>query len=91
MNRLLLSVIEISLAVHLVLVLVCVFRVWRGENVIDRLIATDMVTMLALSILVILALMQQNAIYIDIALGLAVLGSLTTIALAKYIADQKRV
>ena len=90
MSRLLLDALEIALAVHLVLIMVCVWRVWRGENVIDRLIAADMVTMLVLSILVILALLQRSAIFIDIALGLAVLGSLSTIALAKYIADQKR-
>jgi multisubunit Na+/H+ antiporter MnhF subunit len=90
MSRLLLDTLEIALAVHLVLIMVCVWRVWRGENVIDRLIAADMVTMLVLSILVILALIQRSSIFIDIALGLAVLGSLSTIALAKYIADQKR-
>ena len=71
MSRLLVDALEIALAVHLVLVMVCVWRVWRGENVIDRLIAADMVTMLVLSILVILALLQRSAIYIDIALGLA--------------------
>ena len=90
MSRLLLDTLEIAMAVHLVLIMVCVWRVWRGENVIDRLIAADMVTMLVLSILVILALIQRSSIFIDIALGLAVLGSLSTIALAKYIADQKR-
>ena len=90
MSRLLLDTLEIALAVHLVLIMVCVWRVWRGENVIDRLIAADMVTMLVLSILVLLALIQRSSIFIDIALGLAVLGSLSTIALAKYIADQRR-
>jgi multisubunit Na+/H+ antiporter MnhF subunit len=90
MSRLLLDTLEIALAVHLVLIMVCVWRVWRGENVIDRLIAADMVTMLVLSILVILALIQRSSIFIDVALGLAVLGSLSTIALAKYIADQRR-
>jgi multisubunit Na+/H+ antiporter MnhF subunit len=42
-----------------------------------------------LAILVLIALIELNALYIDVALGLAALGFVGAIALAKYIADER--
>lgn len=78
-----------ALVIHIVLIAVCVWRVWNGENVIDRLIGADLVGTLILGMLVITALIRDNALYIDVALGLAVLGFVSTIALAKFIADDR--
>ena len=68
---------------------IALWRVWRGENVIDRLIGFDLTGILTLAILVLVSLIEQNSIYIDVALGLAALGFISTIALAKYIADEQ--
>jgi len=63
--------------------------VWRGENVIDRLMGLDLLGILTLAVLVLLALIFRRIIYIDVAMGLAALSFVGTIALAKYIADEK--
>ena len=89
MSQLLDIVLGASLAIHVALIAVCVWRVWRGENVIDRLIGADLVGTLILAVLVVIALVLVNSSYIDVALGLAALGFVSTIALAKYIADQQ--
>jgi multisubunit Na+/H+ antiporter MnhF subunit len=89
MSDILSLVLSIALAIHIALIAVCVWRVWRGENVIDRLIGADLVGTLMLAVLVLIALIWLNAAYIDVALGLAALGFVGTIALAKYIADQQ--
>lgn len=89
MAHLLFYVLHIALAVHIVLIAVCVWRVWRGENVIDRLLGADLVGTLMLGVLVLIALIWLNPTYIDVALGLSALGFVGTIALAKYIADQQ--
>jgi multisubunit Na+/H+ antiporter MnhF subunit len=81
--------LNISLAVHIGLIAVSVYRLWRGENLIDRLIGADLVTTLMLAILVLIALIELNALYIDVALGLAALGFVGAIALAKYVADER--
>jgi multisubunit Na+/H+ antiporter MnhF subunit len=89
MPNILNAVLYVALIVHIGLVAIALWRVWRGENVIDRLIGFDLTGILTLSILVLISLIRQNSIYIDVALGLAALGFISTIALAKYIADEQ--
>ena len=89
MNEVLTLVLHAALLVHIALLAVCVWRVWRGENAIDRLIGADLIGTLTLAALVLIALITANSIYIDVALGLAALGFIGTIALARYIADQQ--
>jgi multisubunit Na+/H+ antiporter MnhF subunit len=78
-----------ALVIHIILIAVSVWRVWRGENAVDRLIGADLIGTLILAVLVLVALIERQSLYIDVALGLAALGAVGTIALAKYIADQK--
>ena len=89
MSDVLLVVIYISLLIHTAMILIAVWRVWRGENVIDRLIGVELVSTLFLAVLVIISLIYRDSIYIDVALALAALGFISTIALSKYIADEK--
>ena len=89
MSELLLTLLYITLIIHIILVSVAVWRVWRGENVIDRLIAVDLSSTLFLAVTVIIALIAGSSIYIDVALVLAALGFISTVALSKYIATEK--
>jgi multisubunit Na+/H+ antiporter MnhF subunit len=79
----------LALVVHIGLVAIALWRLWRGENVIDRLMGFDLSGILVLAILVLVSLIGRNSIYIDVALGLAALGFISTVALAKYIADEQ--
>jgi multicomponent K+:H+ antiporter subunit F len=82
-------VLYLALLVHVVLLAAVLWRLWLGENIIDRLTASDLLNVLTLAILVLLALIERDSIYIDAALGLAALGFISTIALAKYVADEQ--
>jgi multisubunit Na+/H+ antiporter MnhF subunit len=81
-------VLAIALAIHVVLAAVCISRVWRGENVIDRLLSADVIGTLALAILVLVTIYARNMIFLDAALGLAALATVGTIALARLIANR---
>ena len=89
MAELLRIVLFTSLAIHIVLRAICVWRLWRGESAPDRLIGLDLMATLVLAILVLMAQIEQSRLYIDVALALAALSFVGTIALAKYIADQQ--
>jgi multisubunit Na+/H+ antiporter MnhF subunit len=79
----------IALALYMLMTAVAVWRVWRGENVIDRLIGVELVSTLFLAILVLVSLIYRDSVYIDVALALGALGFIGTIALAKYVADEQ--
>ena len=83
------TVLYISLIVHTALMAVAFWRVCRGENIIDRLMGLDLLSILTLAVLVLLALVLRRKIYLDVAMGLAALSFVGTIALAKYVADEQ--
>lgn len=89
MDQILTIVLYISLLLHMGMIGVAFWRISRGENVIDRLMGAELVGTLMLAILVLISLIAQRSIYIDVALGLAALGFVGTIALAKYTADEQ--
>ena len=89
MSTLLVTALYFSLVVHIVLVGIAVWRVWRGENVIDRLMGTELVTTLFLAILILVAIVFRESLYIDVALALGALSFIGTVALAKYLADEQ--
>ena len=81
--------LNLALLIHLLLLGIVVWRVWRGKNVIDRLTGADLVATLTMAILVLLALIRQDSLYVEVALGLAALGFVGIIALARYLADEQ--
>ncbi len=89
MGELLADVAAAALVIHVGMLAIVVWRIWRGETVADRLVGVDLVTILFLAILVLLSIIQRDSIYIDLALALAALGFISTIALAKYLADEQ--
>ncbi len=79
----------ISLFIHIILIAIAAWRVWRGENVIDRLMGVELMGTLTLAVLILTAVIQSRSLYIDVALGLAALGFIGTIALARYAAEEQ--
>jgi multisubunit Na+/H+ antiporter MnhF subunit len=89
MGTILTYTLYLALVVHIGLLAVVLWKVWRGDNIVDRLMGADLLGTLTLAVLVLLALIERDSIYIDVALGLAALGFIGIIALAKYVADEQ--
>lgn len=89
MENILINILYVSLGIHICLMVVALWRVCRGENVIDRLMGFELLSTLILAVLVLLSLISRRIIYIDVALGIAALSFIGTIALTKYIADEQ--
>jgi multisubunit Na+/H+ antiporter MnhF subunit len=89
MKELFTYVLLAALVIHVLLIAVAFFRVWRGEHVLDRIVAADVIGTLVLAIFVIMALVQGDQLFMDLALGFAVPSFVGTIALARYIANRQ--
>jgi len=89
MRELLLNIAAAALALHIVMLGVVVWLIWRGKTIADRLIGVDLVTTVLISVFVLLSIIQFDSIFIDLGLALAALGFISTIALAKYLADEQ--
>ncbi|MFZ5810309.1 MAG: monovalent cation/H+ antiporter complex subunit F [Chloroflexota bacterium] len=82
-------VLRLAVFVHLGLIGLSVWKVWKGENVIDRLIGVDLIGSLLTAILILIAVIQNMGIYLDIALGFTAVNFIGTVALARYAMDHR--
>ncbi len=78
-----------ALVLHTILFLVAIWKVWRGSYIIDRLIALDVSGTLVLAVLVLIAIAKQDSVFIDIAIAIAALSAISTINLARYLAQER--
>ncbi len=76
----LIALVLLSLALLLSLV-----RIVIGPSLADRVLALDMLTGVAMGFVGAIAIRTGLTLYLDIAIALALLGFLATVALARYI------
>jgi multicomponent Na+:H+ antiporter subunit F len=76
----LISLIALGLAL-----LVSLVRIVIGPSLSDRVLALDMLTVVAMGFVGAIAIRTGLWLYLDIAIALALLGFLATVALARYI------
>ncbi|SFZ98239.1 Na(+) H(+) antiporter subunit F [hydrothermal vent metagenome] len=76
---------EIVTIVLLLAMSITMIRFLKGPTLSDRVIAFDVVGIMAVSLLVILSLYFQRSIYLDIALVLGAIGFLGTTVFGRYI------
>ena len=69
-----------------VALLLCCYRLWRGPDLWDRVLALDTLYITAIGLLVLQDMRMGTQLYFDVALLIAGLGFLATVALAKYLA-----
>jgi len=65
--------------------IVTVARIVTGPTLPDRVLALDLLTVLGLGFIAVLAVRTGFYLYLDIAIALALLGFLATVAFARYI------
>lgn len=69
--------------------LVSVVRIIIGPTLADRVLALDLMTVVAMGFVGALAIRTGQMLYLDIAIALALLGFLATIALARYVLTRR--
>lgn len=76
----LIALIMLSLAL-----LISIIRIIIGPTLADRVLALDLMTVIAMGFVGTIAIRTGLMLYLDIAIALALLGFLATVALARYI------
>jgi multicomponent Na+:H+ antiporter subunit F len=72
-----------------VCILVAVARVFMGPDAPNRLVAFDTINTLVVAIMVVLAIMFNQVVFIDVAIVYAVLSFVMTLYVAKFIEGSK--
>ncbi len=70
--------------------LLALVRFLRGPTAVDRVIAFDVLTIVALTGIVLVALEEGRAVYLDVALVYALLSFLGVIVVARYLEDRAK-
>ena len=75
----------IALVILALALVVSTVRIIIGPSLADRVLALDLMTVVAMGFIGAIAVRTGLMLYLDIALALALLGFLATVALARYI------
>ncbi|MBL8476972.1 MAG: K+/H+ antiporter subunit F [Methyloversatilis sp.] len=77
--------LDIAIAAVALAMLLCAFRLFRGPEVTDRLLALDTLYINVVALVVLLGIRQQTELLFEAALIVAMLGFVSTVALARYL------
>lgn len=78
------TALEVAFALIVVAVLLSFVRLVRGPTLPDRVVALDMMTVLIVTFCGLGSIRYDEAAFLDVALVLALVGFLATVALARF-------
>jgi multicomponent Na+:H+ antiporter subunit F len=76
---------SVSLAILTLALLLTVYRVVAGPSLPDRVLALDMLIAVVIGYIAVIAIRTGFMLYLDIAIGLGLVGFLSTVAFARFI------
>jgi multicomponent K+:H+ antiporter subunit F len=77
--------LDFALGAVAVAMLLCAWRLLRGPETTDRLLALDTLHINTVALVILLGLRWQTALLFEAALIIAMLGFVSTVALARYV------
>lgn len=83
-------VASIALVLVTLSIILAFVRVLRGPSLPDRVMALDMIGLMAVSVIVLTAIVSDEAVLIDAAIALALVAFLGTLAFARFIERRER-
>ncbi|TSE23874.1 Na(+)/H(+) antiporter subunit F [Tepidimonas sediminis] len=86
MSPLLMLALDVGTAVVAVAVLLCSWRLLRGPELPDRILALDTLYMGLVALIILLDIRFDTELLFEAALIVAMLGFVSTVALARYVA-----
>lgn len=83
------TVIIVCTIILMVMTFVGLFRAYVGPTAADRMVAINMITTKVTTIIVMIALVTMQELYVSVALVYALIGFVTTVGVAKYLMKGK--
>lgn len=84
-----LTVIILCTILLLLMTFVGLFRAYVGPTAADRMVAINMITTKVTTIIVMIALVTAQELYVSVALVYALIGFVTTIGVSRYLMKGK--
>ena len=78
-------IFKIVAIIFAIFALVLIYRVFKGPNIIDRVLAADGIDILLGIIMVIFGAVENRTLYLDLGLITTLLGFIGTVLIAKYL------
>jgi multisubunit Na+/H+ antiporter MnhF subunit len=75
----------VALVILAICILICLYRAIVGPSLADRVIALDATTINGMAIMVVIGIKYRTALYLDVALIVAILSFVGTVAIAKFL------
>jgi multicomponent K+:H+ antiporter subunit F len=75
----------IAFAMLSLALLLCLWRLWRGPSLPDRILALDSLYIMVVALLVLLDIDFNTDAYFEAAMLIALIGFISTVALCKYV------
>lgn len=66
-------------------ILLSLYRLVKGSTHFDRVVSLDVINVCIIGVLVAIAVMTENELYVDVAIVYSILGFLETIVFAKFL------
>ncbi len=79
------TALQICVAAVALAMLLCTWRLWRGPTAPDRVLAIDTLSINVVAMVVLLGLTWRNDLLFEAALIVAMLGFVSTVALARFL------
>lgn len=68
-----------------ILALILLYRVFKGPNIIDRVLAADSIDIILGIVMILFGTIEERAIYLDLGLIITLLGFIGTVLVSKYL------
>ncbi len=81
--------LDILLYAQISLSILCLYRIFRGPTIPDRMVAIDIFGILVVGICAIIAILTGKSFIVDIGIAWIILSFIGTITLAKYLSGKK--
>lgn len=66
-------------------ILLSLYRLIKGTTQFDRVVSLDVINVCIIGVLVVIAVITKNELYVDVAIVYSILGFLETIVFAKFL------